>query len=312
MSIELSCKLSKYAHIFEDLKAEDIMTKQVSTLTADKKISQAKEMMKIKKISGIPIVNDENKLIGIISIEDIIKALETGEMEEKIEKIMTKEVISLKKEDNLPSIIQKFEMYKFGRFPVVDEKNFLCGILTKVDILHKILDKFNLIYLHDKKRNSILNQDLSLITGEKLDIKKAEFKHQIDTTDISRAGEGAAILKSFLINKGIDSEIARKVGIAVYEAETNVVIHSKGEGEILCFIKKDKIIVRVIDNGIGIENLDQAMKEGFSTAPDYIRELGFGAGMGIPNMKRFADKLVILSEKNSGTQVEFVFFLKDK
>jgi len=309
MNKDRECRLSKYAYIFEDLKAEEIMTKQVNTLTPDKKVSQAKEMMKIKKISGIPIVDKKLHLIGIISIEDIIKALENNKIEETIEKIMTRDVITLKKGDNLPSIIQKFDLYKYGRFPVVDENNILCGILTKVDILHKILDKFNLIYLHDRKRNLILNQDLSLITGEKLKREKAEFRHTIDITDIGKAGEGAAILKNFLIKKGVNQEIARKVGIAVYEAETNVIIHSKGEGEILCFIKKDKIIVRVIDNGIGIENLDQAMKEGFSTAPDFIREMGFGAGMGIPNMKRFADKLVILSEKNSGTQVELVFFL---
>jgi len=74
-------------------------------------------------------------------------------------------------------------------------------------------------------------------------------------------------------------------------------------------LKKDRIIVRVIDFGEGIEDLNLAMKEGFSTAEDYVRELGFGAGMGIPNMKRFADKLVILSERKVGTQVEMVFYL---
>ncbi len=67
--------------------------------------------------------------------------------------------------------------------------------------------------------------------------------------------------------------------------------------------------MRVVDNGVGIEDLDKAMKEGYSTAPDYVRERGFGAGMGIANMKRFADKLVIISEKNAGTQVEMIFYL---
>ena len=72
---------------------------------------------------------------------------------------------------------------------------------------------------------------------------------------------------------------------------------------------EDRFIVRVVDNGVGIEDLDKAMKEGYSTAPDHIRERGFGAGMGIANMKRFADKLVIISEKNAGTQVEMIFYL---
>ena len=306
---ESDCKLIKYASIFEDLKAEEIMTKNVSFLYPDKEIVQAKELMKVKKISGIPIVDREKNLIGIISIEDIIKALENGYINEKIEKIMTKNVRCLYLEDNLPKIVEKFERLRFGRFPVIDKNGKLCGIITIIDILHKILEKFNLIYIHDKNRNIKLNDEISLITGERLTQDKAEFHYEISSGEISKAGEGAAILKGFLIKKGINKDIARRVGVATYEAETNVIIHSESKGDIFCFIVKDRIIVRVIDSGIGIENLDRAMKEGFSTAPDYIREMGFGAGMGIPNMKRFADKLVILSQRGMGTQVEMVFYL---
>ena len=87
-----------------------------------------------------------------------------------------------------------------------------------------------------------------------------------------------------------------------------MVIHSKSTGDILCFIKEDRIIIRVTDKGIGIEDLEKAMEEGFTTASDYVKEFGFGAGMGIQNMKRFTDKLVIISEKKKGTQVEMVFY----
>ena len=117
------------------------------------------------------------------------------------------------------------------------------------------------------------------------------------------------MLKQFLTGKNFHSDIVRRVGVATYEAETNVVIHSRGQGDIYFFQDEDRFIVRVVDNGVGIEDLDKAMKEGYSTAPDYIRERGFGAGMGIANMKRFADKLVIISEKNAGTQVEMIFYL---
>ncbi|HPB55202.1 MAG TPA: anti-sigma regulatory factor, partial [Candidatus Aminicenantes bacterium] len=166
-----------------------------------------------------------------------------------------------------------------------------------------------ILYVHDKKRASTLNTEFSIITGETLKFEEAEFHYTIAVNDIENAGTGAALLKQFLLNKGIDQEITRRVGIVTYEAETNVVIHSKGSGDVYCFIHEDRIIVQVVDNGVGIEDLEKAMKEGYSTAPDYVRELGFGAGMGIPNMKRFSDKLVILSEKNVGTQVEMIFFL---
>ncbi len=303
------CKLTKYIRIFQDLKAEEIMTKTVVTLTSDKKMSQAKEMMKIKKVSGIPIVQQDKTLIGIVSIEDIILALESGTIENRIEKHMSKTVISVREKETLSQIVEKFNRYRYGRFPVVDKTGKVVGIISKEDILHSILEKFSLIYLHDEKRKSKLNQDRSLITGESLKISEAEFHYNINSTEISAAGEGAAHLKQFLKEQDIEEEIRRRVGIATYEAETNVVIHSKSKGDIYCFLKKDRIIVRVIDFGVGIEDLNLAMKEGFSTAEDYVRELGFGAGMGIPNMKRFADKLVILSEKKVGTQVEMVFYL---
>ena len=303
------CKLTKYIHIFQDLKASEIMTKNVVTLTPDKKLGQAKEMMKIKKVSGIPIVKEDKTLIGIVSIEDIILALESGYIEEMIAKHMSKNVIFVNETETLSTIVEKFDRYKFGRFPVVNKNNKVVGIISKEDILHSILYKFSLIYIHDEKRTSKLNKDRSLITGESLKVSEAEFHYNIDSTEIGSAGEGAAHLKQFLKSKKMKDEITRRVGIATYEAETNVVIHSKSRGDIYCFLKKDRIIVRVIDYGIGIDDLNLAMKEGFSTAEDYIRELGFGAGMGIPNMKRFADKLVILSEKNVGTQVEMVFYI---
>jgi anti-sigma regulatory factor (Ser/Thr protein kinase) len=206
-------------------------------------------------------------------------------------------------------VVDKFENYKYGRFPVVDDEKRVCGIISKEDILHGILEKFNLIYIHDQKRTSTLNTEYSAITGEMLKSEEAGFHYRIDSNDIDAAGSGAALLKQFLSGKNFNSDIVRRVGVATYEAETNVVIHSRGQGDIYFFQDEDRFIVRVLDNGIGIEDLDKAMKEGYSTAPDYIRERGFGAGMGIANMKRFADKLVIISEKNAGTQVEMIFYL---
>jgi CBS domain-containing protein/anti-sigma regulatory factor (Ser/Thr protein kinase) len=302
-------KLAKYAAIFEDIKAGEIMSSHVVEISGEKKIAHAKELMKIKKISGIPVVDDKKQLIGIISIEDIIHALEFNIINDPIRKIMSTNVITIHKDDSLAAVVDKFENYKYGRFPVVDDEKRVCGIISKEDIMHGILEKFNLIYIHDQKRTNTLDTEYSAITGERLKIEEAEFHYQIDSNDIDAAGSGAALLKQFLAGKNFHSDIVRRVGVATYEAETNVVIHSRGQGDIYFFQDEDRFIVRVVDNGIGIEDLEKAMKEGYSTAPDYVRERGFGAGMGIANMKRFADKLVIISEKNAGTQVEMIFFL---
>ncbi len=302
-------KLAKYAAIFEDIKAGDIMSSHVVEISGEKKIAHAKELMKIKKISGIPVVDDKRQLIGIISIEDIVHALEFNIINDPIRKIMSTNVVTIHKDDSLVAVVDKFENYKYGRFPVVDDDNRVCGIISKEDIMHGILEKFNLIYLHDQKRSSTLNSEFSIITGERLISGEAGFHYPIDSNDIDAAGSGAAQLKQFLTGKNFHSDIVRRVSVATYEAETNVVIHSHGQGDIYFFQDEDRFIVRVVDNGVGIEDLEKAMKEGYSTAPDYVRERGFGAGMGIANMKRFADKLVIISEKNAGTQVEMIFYL---
>jgi CBS domain-containing protein/anti-sigma regulatory factor (Ser/Thr protein kinase) len=302
-------KLARYAAIFEDIQAGDIMSSDVVEISAEKKIAHAKELMKIKKISGIPVVDENRRLVGIISIEDIIHALEFNKINDPIRRIMSTQVVTIHRGDSLAAVVDKFEDSKFGRFPVVDDENRVCGIISKEDILHGILEKFDLIYVHDRKRTTTLNTEYSAITGERLMTEEAEFHYRIDSNDIDAAGAGAAMLKKFLAGKSFDSEIVRRVGVATYEAETNVVIHSRGQGDIYFFQDEDRFIVRVVDNGVGIEDLDKAMKEGYSTAPDYIRERGFGAGMGIANMKRFADKLVILSEKGAGTQVEMIFYL---
>jgi CBS domain-containing protein/anti-sigma regulatory factor (Ser/Thr protein kinase) len=302
-------KLARYAAIFEDIKAGDIMSTNVVEISGDKKIAHAKELMKIKKISGMPVVDENKKLIGIISIEDIIHALEFNKINDPIRKIMSPQVVTIHRDDSLAQVVDKFDNYKYGRFPVVDDEKRVCGIISKEDILHGILEKFNLIYIHDQKRTRTLNTEYSAITGEKLKIEEANFHYQIDSNDIDAAGTGAALLKQFLSGKNFNNDMVRRVSVATYEAETNVVIHSRGQGDIYFFQDRDRFIVRVVDNGVGIEDLDTAMKEGYSTAPDYIRERGFGAGMGIANMKRFADKLVIISEKNAGTQVEMIFYL---
>lgn len=306
---ELLQKLQKY---FSHITASEIMNKNVITLTPGRTLWQAKELMKIRKISGIPVVNEEKKLIGIVSIEDIIVALERNRIKEPIASHMTKRVVSLTPDEPLDSIISKFDRYHFGRFPVVDKDNRILGVISKKDIIRTILERFRLIYVHDERRSQILQKeaewfDKSLITGDYVKKSYADFVFQINCTDIDLAGAGAAKLKAFLTKRGIDETLVRRVAIATYEAEVNVVIHSESEGSIYCWIEEDCIKVRVEDHGKGIENVEQAMKEGYSTATDHIRELGFGAGMGLPNMRRYSDKMVVMSEVGKGVVVEMIF-----
>lgn len=128
------------------------------------------------------------------------------------------------------------------------------------------------------------------------------FHFQVDGNDFTSAGQASIQIKKNLRRLGLDPETIRRVSIAMYEGEINMVIHAGG-GEADVKVCENYIEITLKDNGPGIKNIEQAMQEGFSTAPDQIRSLGFGAGMGLPNMKRYTDDMTIESEVGVGTTV---------
>lgn len=138
---------------------------------------------------------------------------------------------------------------------------------------------------------------------------KITLEYEVTQNDFKSAGEASSNLKKVLNHLGIDSRIVRRVAIATYEAEMNIVIHSYG-GKIIVSITTDKIEIRAHDDGPGIKDIKLAMQEGYSTASNMIRELGFGAGMGIPNMKRCSDVFEIYSCENEDTIVSMVIYIK--
>lgn len=130
----------------------------------------------------------------------------------------------------------------------------------------------------------------------------------VDGEDFTSAGRASVQVKKTLQEIGLSSEVIRKVSIAMYEGEINMVIHANG-GDADVNIYEDHIEIILADNGPGIENIDLAMQEGFSTAPDKIRALGFGAGMGLPNMKRYTESMDIDTTVGVGTTITMnVFF----
>lgn len=134
------------------------------------------------------------------------------------------------------------------------------------------------------------------------------YDYEVVKDDFSRAGEASSDIKKKLRQVGIENDLIRRVAIATYEAEINQVIHSFG-GRITLLIKSDRIELYFEDRGPGIENIELAMKEGFSTASNKVREMGFGAGMGLPNIKRCSDEFYIESEVGSFTKLKIVINL---
>ena len=134
------------------------------------------------------------------------------------------------------------------------------------------------------------------------------FHFVVDGEDFTSAGQASVQVKKNLRKLGIPPEIIRKISIAMYEGEINMVIHADGgDADVLVF--EDRIVMILTDRGPGIADVDKAMQEGFSTAPDNVRTLGFGAGMGLPNMKRYTDDMKIESVVGEGTTITMTVFL---
>ncbi|MBN2487011.1 MAG: ATP-binding protein [Bacteroidales bacterium] len=136
-----------------------------------------------------------------------------------------------------------------------------------------------------------------------------ELEYSIEGGDFSKAGLASSEVKKILKQVNIKPEIIKRIAVAMYEAEVNVVAHAY-QGKMLVNIDPSKVYIRFEDEGPGIENIDQAMQEGFSTASEAVRQMGFGAGMGLPNMKKNVDEFFVGSVVGKGTTVELTTYIK--
>ena len=281
------------------LKIKDVMTSAVITARKTDTMRRIQTLMRENYITGIPIADEDRHLLGIVSIEDIIKSLDKGYIGNPAEEYMTKNVIVL--EDDMPVsfAISYLNKYRYGRFPVLNKKKELVGILTSNDVIRTLLVEMNREVLRLEKMHQKEVRPLD---------KYSEMDFTTVRYDFELAGKASTEIKKALKRRNIDPKIIRRVAIASYELEINQVVHSFG-GTISCSIHPDKVIIVASDTGPGIEDINLALQEGWSTANEWIRSLGFGAGMGLANTKRVSDEFSIESALGSGTTVRSVVFL---
>ena len=136
-----------------------------------------------------------------------------------------------------------------------------------------------------------------------------QFQYNVDGGNFTRAGYASSEIKKILKKLNVDLGIIKRTVVATYEGEVNIVAHAYS-GTIYVDIDTERIQIKLQDEGPGIPDIDQAMEEGFSTASSQVREMGFGAGMGLPNMKKNTDHMEITSEVGKGTTVEITIYLK--
>jgi CBS domain-containing protein/anti-sigma regulatory factor (Ser/Thr protein kinase) len=288
-----------------ELPIEKVMQRDLITVSPETSILELKEILRVNRISGAPVLQD-GRLAGIVSIEDLIKALEKGELAARVGDKMTRAPITVQEKDSVMEAVRKFTTHKVGRLLVVDEGGALKGILTGADItqgLLKALGRDPEVEEFCRQRNRHIFEDL---VSDRTSIL---LQYHIPPRDFKKGGGASSRLKKTLDRLGTRPEVLRRTAIAAYEAEMNLVIHSDRGGEMRVEIQPDRVRLVVEDDGPGIANIDRAMSPGFSTAPSWIRALGFGAGMGLANIKRCVDEMTLTSPPGAGTRLEMLIVL---
>jgi anti-sigma regulatory factor (Ser/Thr protein kinase) len=212
---------------------------------------------------------------------------------------MTRDVIVLQDDMPLSFAISYLNKYNFGRFPVLNKNKELVGILTSMNVVRALLVEMNREVLRLEKMYNKANPASS---------RFSEMEFNVPRYDLEHAGRASTEIKKALKQRNIDPKIIRRIAIASYELEINLVVHSDG-GSIRCSIQPEKVIIVATDSGPGIADVAQALQEGWSTANEYVRSLGFGAGMGLANTKRVSDEFAINSAVGIGTTVRAVVYV---
>lgn len=296
-------KISVAQILVYELRVRDAMSKPPITAAPTDTLRAVQNLMKARRISGVPISNG-GTLLGLVSIEDIIRALDKGYIDDPAEQHMARNVITLRDHYSLVRAVAEFDRHDFGRFPVLDGTDRLVGVLTRGDITDCLMQHL------ERRAEEAISQEAALRAAQIADdaADRIVVRAHVRTGDYDSAGKLSQRMRQVLRERGVAPEIRRRAAVVAYEAETNIIIHSLG-GEITATIDPDKVCIESVDVGPGIENVEQAMQEGWSTAGRLPRELGFGAGMGLPNIKRCSDKLEIKSDNKRGTTLRSEIYL---
>jgi CBS domain-containing protein/anti-sigma regulatory factor (Ser/Thr protein kinase) len=301
-------RFSKLQELVYELKIEAVMSRELITVRPGTRMHDLRAILRDNRISGAPVAEGD-RMVGLISVEDFINWLAQGAADCPVSEKMSREVRTLYGDEPLVHAISKLEEYGFGRLPVLDRATGrLIGLVTKGDIIAGLLRELQIDYHEEEIHRYRASHFFEDMLADKVSI---QFHYHIRGKTIEQGGEVASDLKRSLKRLGIHPELVRRAAIATYEAEMNVIIYAE-EGRVDVLLEPELIRIEVRDRGQGIPDVGLAMEPGFSTAPDWVRELGFGAGMGLPNIKSCARDLDIRSTVGLGTTLNITIAMDEQ
>lgn len=291
--------INRVEELSYDLKVRDVMTAKLHTTNPQVSLFDVLEILRLNRISGLPVVQDD-ELVGVISIEDIVHAMERNDLTEIVGQYMTSTLVTVASYDSIYKAMQTFAERKVGRLPVLNEDNKLVGMITKGDITRGILLALQKDYKEEEVRKYRASHLFEDIISDRTTLV---LRYNIKAQDFTRGGNASSHIKRALLRLGADAQIARRCGIAVYEAEINLIIHTTHGGILKLEVEPHRITMSATDDGPGIPDINQVLQPGYSTATEQDREMGFGAGMGLVNIKRCVDSMEIESKVGKGTKL---------
>jgi CBS domain-containing protein/anti-sigma regulatory factor (Ser/Thr protein kinase) len=291
-----------------ELKVNEVMTQDLITVTPETLMEEALEIFRSHRISGAPVLNN-GELAGIVSIEDLIHCLQKNDLKTTVSHYMTPHPVTVRGSDPIIEALKMFVSSHYGRLPVLDNNRQMIGIITKGDITRGILKAIQKDIQEEEVRRYRASHLFEDIESERSSLI---LRYTIKQGDFIHGGAASSAIKRALLRLGANPQIARRTGIAVYEAEMNLIIHTNNGGIIRTEIEPNQIAINIYDDGPGIENVELAMQPGYSTASEAVRELGFGAGMGLVNIHRCVDSMRLESVVGKGTSLKLKILLSQK
>ena len=289
--------IGKIQELIYELKIESVMEKDLLSVAPDATVIEVKNLLNEHGITGAPVLED-GKLVGFMTIQDVIECLEEQCCDCVVqEKMARPPFLSVYSDESIAHALNKLSEKRVRRVLVFDHAENFVGIITSGDITTGLLKAINLGFRQEEisqYRARHIFQDIES------DETSLVLRYKVDSGDFTHGGEASSKIKKAVQRLGANPQDVRKIAIAVYEAEMNLIIHTTLGGQIMVECTPKKVTMTVTDDGPGIPDIGQAMEAGYSTSSMTVKSLGFGAGMGLPNIKRCMSEMKLESTVGEG------------
>ena len=290
-----------------EIPVEKIMRTDVVRVTPDTMMSKLKNAIRANNYACIPVLKEE-KLVGQISIGGYVNWLTSGGVDRPVGEVMDTNFRALHPEEPVITAVRELELIGLRGLPVVEHstEKFL-GIICRCNMMEGVLAELDVNNENEKTelKTGCLLKDIGIESAV------LTLNYDVEPKALEYGGEISSSIRADLYKLGLPGDIVRRAAIAAYEAEMNLLSYADG-GIFTLVLTANILSMKIEDSGPGIPDIDKALEPGWSTAPDWVRELGFGAGMGLVNIISCSDEFKISSTVGVGTVLEIDIIMEEK